>query len=221
MFKKWIIYLTFFYSIYSYVTFFSWYLGDQQMIIEDSLYLSLHASISLFIFTILIHVFYHSNDDDAAQVISFPPIIFLFSMNSGFFVSTVNMYHFQFYSVPKYFDFLRNTEIGLIIIIFAILIISSALKNFKEKSEDPMPTTSSSLIISDGIYNFSRNPMYLGLCLLQVGIGMALSFTHIIMFTLLTIVIYRYGVIDKEELYLEEKFGDKYISYKNKTRRWL
>ncbi len=221
MFKRNILYLLFIYAIYNYFIFFVWYLGDEQMIIEDAYVLSLKSSLPLFLFIILTHFFYHHNDIDAAQVLSYPPLIFLFSSNCGFLLATTNMYHLQLYKIPEFFDLLRNSILGLIFVTIAIILIYSALKIFKSNLEDPNPTSSSTQIFCDGIYKYTRNPMYLGLILFQIGLGMILSMTHITFFAFLTYLVYRYGVIEKEEVYLSRKFGEPYIKYMQKTRRWF
>ena len=216
-----ILYILFLYAIYNYFIFFKWYLGDTQMIIENAYYLSLKSSVPLFLFVFFIHIFFHKNEIDAAQVISFPPIIFLFSSNCGFMLATTNMYYLQLYKIPEFFDLLRSNVVGLIFIIIAMSIISSALRKFKSNSEDPNPTSSSTQIFCDGIYKYTRNPMYLGLILFQIGLGMVLSMIHIIFFTLFTYFVYRYGVIAREEVYLNQKFGESYKQYTQKTRRWF
>ena len=221
MFKRNILYLLFLYAMYNFFIFFDWYLGDMQMVIENAYTLSLKSSLPLFLFIILTHFFYHHNDSDAAQVLSYPPLIFLFSSNCGFLLATTNMYYLQLYKISEFFDILRNTILGLILIIIAIIIIYSALKIFRSNSEDPNPTSSSTQIFCDGIYKYTRNPMYLGLILSQIGLGMILSMVHIIFFTLFTYLVYRYGVIEKEEFYLSQKFGESYEQYKQKTRRWF
>ena len=121
------------------------------------------------------------------------------------------MYHLQLYKIPEFFDLLRNSILGLIFVIIAIILIYSALKIFKSNLEDPNPTSSSTQIFYDGIYRYTRNPMYLGLILFQIGLGMILSMTHITFFAFLTYLVYRYGVIEKEEVYLSRKFGEPYI----------
>tara|TARA_Y100000768_G_C23975961_1_gene683079 strand:- start:1088 stop:1753 length:666 start_codon:yes stop_codon:yes gene_type:complete len=221
MLKRNFLYLLFFYSIYNFFIFFNWYLGEKQIVIEEAYILSLKSSLPLFLFIILTHFFYHHNDSDAAKVVSYPPLIFLFSSNSGFLLATTNMYHLQLYKIPDFFDLFRDSTLGLIFIITAIVIISSALKVFKLNSEDPNPTTKSTQIFCHGIYKYTRNPMYLGLILFQVGLGMILSMTHIIFFSIFTYLTYRYGVIEKEEVYLSEKFGQSYKKYMQKTRRWF
>jgi len=222
MFKKLVIYILMLYSISNYYEFFNWYFSEYQIIVEDALKLSLLSSIPMFLALVLIHIFYYPVDlTDRAKVLSFPPVIFLFFTNLAFLISMTNMYYFQVYDVPKELDIFRSRSIGGFIIIIAFLILYFSLKEFTEVNEDPIPTSPSNLIIKDNIYAYSRNPMYLGLLILQIGLGMLLSVIHIIFFAFLTYLVLKYYVIIPEERYLEEKFGEKYLSYKTSVRRWF
>ena len=116
MFKKIVIYLIFILSLISYVNFFEWYLSDAKIFVEDALKLSLNASIPTYVMIMLIHIFYYpTQKDNHADVITFPPIIWLFSINTGFSIATLNMYYYQLYQIPRSFDFLRTLEIGVFI----------------------------------------------------------------------------------------------------------
>ena len=222
MFKKLVIYILMLYSISNYYEFFNWYFSEYQIIVEDALKLSLLSSIPMFLALVLIHIFYYPVDlTDRAKVLSFPPVIFLFFTNLAFLISMTNMYYFQVYDVPKELDIFRSRSIGGFIIIIAFLILYFSLKEFTEVNEDPIPTSPSNLIIKDNIYAYSRNPMYLGLLILQIGLGMLLSVIHIIFFAFLTYLVLKYYVIIPEERYLEEKFGEKYLNYKISVRRWF
>ena len=222
MFKKALIYLLLLYSLSNYYEFFHWYLGDSQMVIEKAFILSLTSSMPMFLVIILIHFFYYpKNTGDRANVISFPPIIFLFSMNLAFTIAMSNMYHYQIYHVPDMLDFFRSKPIGALLIFMSLIIFYISIKQFNKHSEDPVPTTPSNLIIVNGIYSYTRNPMYLGLLLMQIGLGMLLSVIHIVMFTVFTYLILKYFVIFPEEKYLEDKFGDVYIRYKKSVNRWI
>lgn len=222
MFKKALIYLLLLYSLSNYYEFFHWYLGDSQMVIEKAFTLSLMSSMPMFLVIILIHFFYYpKNIGDRANVISFPPIIFLFSMNLAFTVAMSNMYNYQIYHVPDMLDFFRSKPIGILLIFMSLIIFYISIKQFNKHSEDPVPTTPSNLIIVNGIYSYTRNPMYLGLLLMQIGLGMLLSVIHIVMFTVFTYLILKYFVIFPEEKYLEDKFGDVYIRYKKSVNRWI
>ena len=171
---------------------------------------------------ILVHIFYYpANRDDHANVITFPPIIWLFSINTGFSIATLNMYYYQLYQIPRFLDFLRTSEVGLFFLVLAISLIIPAIKKFNSQHEDPNPTSPSTLIIKSGIYKFSRNPMYLGLIFLQLSLGILLSMIHIMLMCIFTYIIFKYYVIKPEEKYLSSKFGDDYNHYKSKVRRWI
>ena len=219
---KMILYLILSYSLINYFYFFTWYLGDDQMIIEEAFRLSLHSSLPMFMFLFLIHVFYYPKvNENHALVISFPPVILLFFINLGFITSTSNLYYFQLYKIPGYFDFLRSFELGLTLILISLMLLIVSLSTFKKFNEDPIPTSSTMLIISQNIYKYTRNPMYLAMLILQVGVGMILSMIHIIFFTVLTYIVFKYYVITPEEIYLEKKFKMKYINYKRLVNRWF
>ena len=222
MYKKMILYFLFFFAIYNYYIFFDLYLGAAYVFYESALYLSLLGSIPMYVFILLTHIFFYPKQNtDNAKVISFPPLIWIFSINTSIFIGTLNMYYLQVYNLPDFLDFLRNWKIGLLVCLIAIIIISLALQEFNGNSEDPIPTTPSTIIIKSNVYKFTRNPMYLGLIILQIGIGMSLSYVHIILFSILTFVIFRNCVIIPEEVYLEEKFKEDYLDYKKNVHRWF
>jgi protein-S-isoprenylcysteine O-methyltransferase Ste14 len=75
--------------------------------------------------------------------------------------------------------------------------------------------------VTSGIHGRSRNPIYVGLFLIYVGIGVAARSPWILIFTLPLALVMRYGVVAREEAYLERRFGDAYRQYKTRVRRWL
>ena len=176
----------------------------------------------MFLAIFLIHIFYYPKiNTDHATVISFPPIIFLFFTNFGFFISTLNLYFLKLYNVPEFLNVLRSHEIGLLLIISSLIIFIISINTFNKVDEDPIPTSSTTQIISGSIYKYTRNPMYLAILILQIGIGMSLSMIHIIFFVIFTYITLKYYVILPEEKYLEKKFGTQYLVYKKTVRRWL
>ena len=99
-----------------------------------------------------------------------------------------------------------------------VILVAQSFKHAETNIEPWKPTTR---IISTGIYAYSRNPVYAGFCLVSIGIGIFFnSFWILISFIPSAILVY-YVAIKKEEIYLEKKFGEEYLYYKNKVRRWL
>lgn len=81
-----------------------------------------------------------------------------------------------------------------------------------------MPTTT---IVDTGPYRFTRNPIYLGMVLGLVGLAIAFNSLWLLMTLAPFALVIRYGVITREEVYLERKFGDVYRRYRARVRRWL
>ena len=78
-----------------------------------------------------------------------------------------------------------------------------------------------SAIVTDGVFRYSRNPMYLALTLLHVGIATLLDSLWLLVVIVPVTVVVQLGVVAREERYLERKFGDEYLRYKRRVRRWI
>jgi protein-S-isoprenylcysteine O-methyltransferase Ste14 len=222
MFIKISSFILFYNFLYHYFKFFVWYLGDNQIQIELAFYKGLLAFVSGLLFILFIHfVFFPKKTLDAPQIKTFPPLIMLFSLNLGFGVGIYNLYVSQLYSLPSFLNYLRSTELGIILILTSFLLIYLSVKSFKFHQEDPNPTTKSNTLITEGIFKYIRNPMYLSLICFQLSIGSLLSFLHISFFSLFTLLILHFFIIKKEESYLRDKFGKQYIMYIQTSRRWI
>jgi protein-S-isoprenylcysteine O-methyltransferase Ste14 len=111
--------------------------------------------------------------------------------------------------------------IAAVLVALGVALGGSAIRLFVRSGQDPAPWESTPEVIATGIYRFTRNPMYLGMGLLQAGIGVALANGWVVLLVPVTwLVIYRIA-IRHEEAYLERKFGSGYTDYKKAVRRWL
>ncbi len=81
--------------------------------------------------------------------------------------------------------------------------------------------SSTTAIVAHGPFRFSRNPMYLALTGLYVGIAVSVNALWVVVLLPVALVSITVGVIAREESYLERKFGTEYTSYKSRVRRWL
>ena len=207
---------------YHHYIFFNWYLSDQQIQIEQAFSLGLIAFLSAIIFILYIHVcFFPKKITNAADIPTFPPLIMLFSLSIGFLMGISNLYVLQIYELPEFLNIFRSNILGISIIIISLLLINFSIKVFIDNKEDPNPTTQSNVLITNGIYVYIRNPMYLALSLFQIGVGISLSFIHISIMTILTVMLLHYYVILREEQYLLELFGEDYRCYLKSSRRWI
>ncbi len=92
---------------------------------------------------------------------------------------------------------------------------------FHRKGESEIPWTPTGQIVESGPYRFTRNPMYLMMVILCIGFSIALWNFWILALTPLCVLVLRIWAIDPEEAYLERKFGDDYLAYKRRVRRWI
>jgi len=70
-------------------------------------------------------------------------------------------------------------------------------------------------------YRFTRNPIYLAMFLGLIGLAIAFDNLWLLMMLVPFALVVRYGVVAREEAYLERKFGDVYRGYRSRVRRWL
>ena len=207
---------------YQYINFFSWYLGNTQIQIESAFSLGMMAFISGLAFLLFIHISYFPRElNNSPAIPTFPPLIMLLSLNLGFFIGISNLYIIQLYKLPTFFDIFRSPELGGLVIFVSFMLIFLSVGLFRQNEEDPNPTTQSNKLITGGIYKYIRNPMYLALVILQIGLGISLSFLHISLMSIFTAIALHYFIIKREETYLRNLFGVEYENYKEKSRRWI
>ncbi len=105
--------------------------------------------------------------------------------------------------------------------LIGIALFAAGVTNFS-RAATPLPTNKPArALVTTGIYGWTRNPIYLGFFLMYVGIGIAVRSPWILILTLPIAVVVRYGVVAREEAYLEQRFGEAYRDYKTRVRRWV
>jgi len=83
-----------------------------------------------------------------------------------------------------------------------------------------LATSPKDMVITGGLYRFSRNPMYIGMLLMYTGLGIATASWLYIIFTF-TLAILLNAFVSNEERYCLHIYGDDYLKYKNRTPRWI
>ena len=78
-----------------------------------------------------------------------------------------------------------------------------------------------SSLVQDGPFRYSRNPGYLSLTMLYAGIASLRNALWAILLLPLVLYVIRREVIEREERYLERTFGEEYLTYKRRVRRWV
>lgn len=107
------------------------------------------------------------------------------------------------------------------LILIGIAIFAAGVRGFS-RAATPLPTNQSPrALVTTGVYRWTRNPIYLAFFLIYAGIGITVRSPWILILLIPLAVVMRYGVVAREEAYLEGRFGDAYRDYKARVRRWL
>jgi protein-S-isoprenylcysteine O-methyltransferase Ste14 len=144
-----------------------------------------------------------------------PPIIYVFV----FLISILIQRKFPF--SKAFFESNFAFIIGIIFTITGLTITLPAVIKFFKTKNTLMPHKPAHSLQTSGIYTISRNPMYLGLLILYMGIGCFKGNLWSFIMIPLVILAVTNLVILNEEKYLERAFGIDYIKYHKKVRRWI
>ena len=142
-----------------------------------------------------------------------PPILVIILITSIYFSSD----KLDLISIPY------RTSFSIVILSIGILvIINPVVKFIKSKTTvNPVEFKNVEKLVTSGIYKYSRNPMYLGMIMIIIST----TVYYLNFYSLLTPFIFYFWInrfqIKREEVFLEEKFGQEYLSYKTKTRSWI
>jgi len=151
---------------------------------------------------------------DSSKAVVRPPIAWALAVVAGLGADWFYPLRFIPVSIPGAWLGGAVFTVGLALAIWAIVTIHKA----GTRVETYKPTTR---IVANGPYRFTRNPIYVGMLLGQVGLAVGFDNLWILAALVPFYLVIRYGVIAREEAYLERKFGDIYLSYMSRVRRWL
>ena len=107
------------------------------------------------------------------------------------------------------------------LILIGIAVFATGVRSFS-RAATPLPTNQPArALVTTNIYRWTRNPIYLAFFLVYGGIGIVVRSPWILILALPLAMTIRYGVVAREEAYLERRFNDAYRDYKSRVRRWL
>lgn len=111
--------------------------------------------------------------------------------------------------------------IGLGLILIGLVLAFGAFNEFRKAHTTLDPHGSVKALVTQGIYQFTRNPIYLGFLLMVIGFPLnSGSYSGLVVAPFFMVTMNRL-VIEKEEAYLEKKFGEAYTGYRSRVRRWF
>ena len=153
------------------------------------------------------------NGADRPNVIALPPVIFLGCAVVSWLLHLALPLRLMSYTV--------SLPLGGALALVSFILTGWAWRAMREAGTNVRPDRPTLAIVRSGPYGFTRNPMYLSLCLLQLALGLLLNGWIPLLFTIPLALLLHFGVVLREEIYLESKFGGQYADLKRKVRRWL
>jgi len=144
-----------------------------------------------------------------------PPLVWLGGVIVGLIID-----YFVF-AMP--FPIARNARFAMsgVLIGLGIGLPVAARGLFKRTGQSVKPWDPTPSLIFEGPYRFTRNPMYVGLTLLEIGLGLLLDNVWVSALALPALAIVHFMAVLPEERYLSGKFGDSYRNYLGRVRRYL
>lgn len=152
---------------------------------------------------------------DTPGVIAPPPFIFLVFLVAGWGLD-------QWLATPAFpVDDMVRKGAALALIIGGLVLEFWASGLFQKAGTNVVPYRPATALVTEGPYRFSRNPMYVGFAITYLGLALGLESAIAVALLLPCLFVMNWGVIGREERYLEARFGKAYLDYKAKVRRWL
>jgi len=110
---------------------------------------------------------------------------------------------------------------GAVCLILGAGVAHSGEKVMHRAGTNIRPDLPSTALVTDGPFRFTRNPLYVGLTLMYAGVALLIPAGWPLLLLLPVLLVMRWGVIAREERYLERKFGEPYRAYLRRVRRWF
>jgi protein-S-isoprenylcysteine O-methyltransferase Ste14 len=151
---------------------------------------------------------------DTAGVVIRPPLALALAIFAGLGLDRLMAWPFVPAVLPSGWIGAIVFALALGLAVWAIVTMTGAGSNVPTNR----PTTA---IVESGPYRLTRNPIYLGMILGLIGLAVAFDDLWLLLMLVPFASVIRYGVVAREEAYLERKFGDVYRGYRTRVRRWL
>ena len=150
---------------------------------------------------------------DRARIVAPPPVIYLGVLGLGLLLEGLRP--------TRLVSWPLAVAVGSAILICGVIGLAAAIRTIWRAQTPVDPYKATTAIVTDGLFRFSRNPIYVSDTLVYVGLSLALNAWWALALTPVLVLIMQVSVVAREEEYLERKFGDDYLRYKWQVRRWL
>ena len=158
-------------------------------------------------------------DDDIGELklpkfVAQPPAVFLVAVLGG---ATVE----QFVWPLSYGLRWVGVGLGFLIFVGGVSLSMMAMQAFRKAASSPDPNHMPSVLVETGPFKRTRNPLYLGTLLMLLGLGLGANLPWVVIAAAPAMLVIHFGVVVREEAYLEDIFGERYRDYRQRVRRWV
>ncbi len=150
---------------------------------------------------------------DNPGVVAPPPLIFAGALGAGLLVNRLRPTPFLPRTLSK--------VLGWPPVVGGLLLGLWGFREMRRAGTNVDPYHPTTAIVEAGPYRFTRNPLYVGMALIYSGISARANALPAALLLSVALHIVDRGVIKREERYLEGKFGEEYLRYKGRVRRWI
>jgi protein-S-isoprenylcysteine O-methyltransferase Ste14 len=152
-------------------------------------------------------------ETDHPRVIAFPPLLFASTLVAGWLLHLA----FPHRLLPP----LLARLLGVALVVIAFMLGSSARRAIVRVGTNVDPREPTLAIVTDGPFRYTRNPLYLSLVLFCLGGTLLIDGVAPLVVLVPALLVLHFGIVLREERYLEDKFGDVYRAYRVVVRRDL
>ena len=153
---------------------------------------------------------------DKPSVIAPPPLLFAVAIVLGLLLDRL----LPAYVLATLLTFGERIVVGVVLIGAGASITFPAIRGFRSAGTNVEPWKPSVALVTDGIFAWFRNPMYVGGTVFLVGLAILLASDWMLVMTIVIGVVMHFGVVLREERYLETKFGEAYRAYQARVPRY-
>jgi protein-S-isoprenylcysteine O-methyltransferase Ste14 len=153
---------------------------------------------------------------DTAGVIAPPPLLALAAIVFGLLLDGL----FPAYVLTVLLNFDQRLPIGLALMVIGLALVIAANLSFRRAGTHAEPWKPSTEIVTTGVFAWLRNPMYVGGTIALIGLAILLASDWMVVTTLVMALVLHFGVVRREERYLNEKFGKVYRDYCAQVSRY-
>jgi protein-S-isoprenylcysteine O-methyltransferase Ste14 len=152
--------------------------------------------------------------EDTAQVIIRPPFAWGLAVIAGLALNWLVPLPFLPAELPAGW-------LGAMVFVLALALFAWAIVTLTKAGSNVPTSQPTTTVAETGPYRFTRNPIYLGMFLGLIGLAIAFNSLWLLLTLVPFALVIRYGVVAREEAYLDRKFGHIYRRYRARVRRWL